>query len=124
MGHRREAATAFLSNSQGDSPQSSQHTQHHATPHNSPQSLHVNALKITSKIAGKTQHHRNPTPTKPKINHKPPQLTTNPEDRFFPQPIGSTTTLDLSTSRKSPQKEKPNQAKTDRSATEQIRLYP
>jgi hypothetical protein len=49
------------------------------------------------------------TPAKPKIHYKPPQLTTKPEDRFFPQQTGPTTAIDLGFPQKHPEK---------------IRLYP
>jgi hypothetical protein len=38
---------------------------------------------------------RRTIPAEPKINHKAPQLTTNPEDRFFPQPNGLSSAIDL-----------------------------
>jgi len=39
-------------------------------------------------------------PTEPEINHKAPQLTTNPEDHLFPQLTGPTNELDFSRLRK------------------------
>ena len=71
-------------------------------PHNSPQSIHVLHAKIGSAKPGKCQDKRRAIPTDPKIHHKAPQLTTNPEDRFFPQRTGPTNKLDFGPLRKAP----------------------
>src|ERR1700716_3403178 len=71
-------------------------------PHNSPQSIHVLHAKVGSARPGKCQDKRRAILTDPKIHHKAPQLTTNPEDRFFPQRTGPTNKLDLVPSGKHP----------------------
>src|SRR5260370_39955996 len=67
---------------------------------NSPQSDHVLRAKIGSTKPRKCRCKRRTIPTKPKIHHKEPQLTTNPEDHFFPQPTGPTNKLDFGLLRK------------------------
>jgi hypothetical protein len=50
----------------------------------------------------KCQYKQKAIATQPKIHHKQPQLTTNPEDHFFPQQTGPANALDFGVARKAP----------------------
>jgi hypothetical protein len=63
---------------------------------------HVLRAKSGSAKPGKCQYKRTTIHTKPKINHKAPQLTTNPEDHLFPQLTGPTNKLDFDLLSKAP----------------------
>ena len=67
----------------------------HATHHVSSTFFHPKNLRSAPFHQKKDPGNRDESPKKPATSHKPPQLTTKPEESFYPQPSGPSTSIDF-----------------------------